>query len=69
MRSTHELVMIEIRYKLAAFLKDLVANPSNLLCLVVYAFALIFVVTLLVDAFIQKRKFDRLKKPYQRGRG
>lgn len=57
-----------MRYKLAAFLKALATDPSNLLCLVVCAFALSFVVALLVDWWIQKRKFDRLKKPYQRGR-
>ncbi len=62
------MMAIPIRYKLAAFLKGMATEPSNLLCLLVFAFATVFVVSLLVDAFIQKRKFDRLRKPYLRGR-
>jgi len=60
--------MIAIRYKFAAFLKSLATDPSDLLCLLVYAFAITFVAAVLVDACIQKRKFDRLRKPYERGR-
>jgi hypothetical protein len=60
--------MIEMRYKLAALLKALATDPANLLCLIVFAVAGTFVIAVVVDAVIQRRKFNRLKKPYQRGR-
>ncbi len=60
--------MNPMRYKLADYFKTLATDPSNLLCLAVFTFAITFVIAVVVDAFIQKRRFDRLKKPYQRGR-
>jgi hypothetical protein len=62
------MMAIPIRYKLATFLKGLAADPLQILYLLVFAVAAIFIVSLLVDAFVQKRKFNRLKKPYSRGR-
>lgn len=63
-----ELVMTAFRYKLSEFLKNLFADPADLVCLAVYTFAIIFVVAVLLDAFVRKRRADRLRKPYNRGR-
>jgi len=63
-----ELVMTTFRYKLAEFLRTLTTDPASLLCLAVYTFAVIFVVAVVADAIIRKRKADRLRKVYQRGR-